>query len=366
MPALTILDRYAIRELLGPFILGVFGFVVIGMLDFLFTLVDMFINQDAPLVAVLRLLIFKVPVILVLFFPMAYLFATMLFLVRMAKDNELTVIRASGIPLGRLVLPVLVVGLIVSIFAFCNNEKLVPWTNHVSNNIIRELILRKPPPTLVEDVFFKDEGNRYFYIHRVDSKQNMMYDVMVYEITGEYPRVILAKTASWNAHTWTLHNGTMHKYHDDGLIDYEAKFETLQINVDRDVRSFYENQKSSIEMTTHELKAKIESLNKGGADIKDLNVDLFMKQAVPASSFVFGVVGAACCLLFVWSGRDWWGVIISVIAAVLLVGFFFFLTAMCRALGRGGMLGPFLSAWLPNIFYLTVGGLVLLKQSLFK
>ena len=54
-----ILDRYAVRELLGPFLLAVAGFVVIGIMDFLFTLVDMFVNQDAPLIAVLRLLFLK-------------------------------------------------------------------------------------------------------------------------------------------------------------------------------------------------------------------------------------------------------------------------------------------------------------------
>lgn len=366
MSAIKLLDRYAIRELIGPFVLGVGGFVVIGMMDFLFTLVDMFVNQDAPLVAVLRLLIFKIPVILVLFFPMAYLFATMLFLVRMAKDNELTILRVSGVPLWRLMLPLLGLGLLVSLFAFWNNEKVVPWTNHVSNNIIRELIMRKPPPTIAEEVFFRDEGNRYFFIRRIDSKQGLMQDVMIYEMTGNFPRVIVAKTATWSERTWTLHEGNMHKYHEDGMIDYEAKFETLEIHVDRDIQSFYDQQKTSIEMSTEELKKHISIMGKGGADIKDLNVDLYMKQALPASSFVFGVVGAACCLLFVWSGRDWWGVVISVIAAVLMVGFFFFLTAVCRAMGRGGMVNPFLAAWLPNLAYFTIGGIVLIRQSLFK
>ncbi len=363
---LKILDRYAIREVLGPFILAVAGFIIIGMMDFLFTLVDMFVNHGAPLWAVVRLLIFKIPVILVIFFPMAFLFACMLFLVRMAKDNELTVLRASGIPLGRLMLPMLACGVVASGFAFLNNEKLVPWTNHVSNNLIRTVIMKSPPPTIMEEIFFKDEGGRFFFIKRVDSAKAMMEDIMVYELTGAFPRVILAKRASWNEKTWTLYEGIIHKYNEDGLIDYEARFESLQLHVDREVRSFYDQQKTPIEMTTFELKQKIDVMARGGANTKDLFVDLFMKQSVPVSSFVFGVVGAACCLLFVWSGRDWWGVIVSVIVAVLLVGFFFFLTAVCRSLGRGGLMHPFLAAWLPNLLYLIVGGVVLLRQSLFK
>ncbi|NQY73397.1 MAG: LptF/LptG family permease, partial [Candidatus Margulisbacteria bacterium] len=92
--SINILDRYIISQFMGPFLLAVGAFVIIGIVDILFVLVDSFINSGVSLFIVIRLLIYKIPAIMVLFFPMAVLFSVMLLLIRMAKDNEITIIRA--------------------------------------------------------------------------------------------------------------------------------------------------------------------------------------------------------------------------------------------------------------------------------
>jgi lipopolysaccharide export system permease protein len=348
---LKILDRYLLREIFYPFLFGVFAFVIIGMVDILFTLVDLLVNSGVPLSVVFRLLIFKIPAVLVLFFPMAMLFAAMLTLLRMAKDSEITVFRAGGISLLRLIAPILISGVLAAGLAYYINETIVPWSNHVSDNLIRKAVLKQAPPEITANVFFQESRNRYFYIRQINQKGSDMEDVFVYELTGNFPRVITAKRAHFEQNQWNLRQGVVHQYDAAGYLQYEAGFEEMTIRAQADVAAFYSDQKSAREMSSGELKNKIDSLQKNGVNTKALSVDFYLKAATAFTNLVFVLVGICFCLTFVKSSRDMWGVIIAVLTALLSVGFYFFLTAMFRSLGRGGIVAPFWGAWAPNLIY---------------
>lgn len=361
---IPIIDRYILSEVAGPFFFGVIGFVIIGMVDILFTLIDLFINSGIPLFVVLRLLIFKIPAIMVLFFPMATLFATMIVLIRMAKDSEITVLRAGGISMLRIVAPVIVAGLLVALLSFLVNERVVPWANHISDNLIRKAILKKPPPDIAQNTFFKESRDRYFYIRKVDTSKKIMEDIFIYEVTKNFPRLITAKTATWTGNQWQLKDGFVHKFDDEGFVNYEGKFKKMSMKIDRDVHTFFANEKTPREMSSKELKKKITGLEEGGVNTRSLAVDLHMKYSEPAASLAFALIGTAICIAFVRSSKDWWGVVGSVLLALLTVGFYFFVMATFRSLGRGGAIHPFLGAWGPNIIFIFIAGMLLWKEGL--
>jgi lipopolysaccharide export system permease protein len=89
-----------------------------------------------------------------------------------------------------------------------------------------------------------------------------------------------------------------------------------------------------------------------------------MKKSMPIACLIFGLTGMAYCLTFIKSGKDWWGVIISICAAVLTVGFYFFIVAFFRALAKDGSLSPFLGAWIPNIAYGSISCVIIVKHIL--
>jgi len=361
-----ILDRYLILDFLGPFLLAVGGFVIVGLVDILFTLVDLFVNSGVEGSVVFRLLIYKIPAIMVLFFPMAVLFSMMLLLVRMAKDNELTVLRSSGVSFFRIVRPLLLITIIVVFLCFFINETIVPWTNHVSDRLIKTAVKKVPAPDIAENVFFKDDVNRFFYINKLDIQANVMKDILVYEIIGDFPRIISAQKATWNQQRWVLFDGMIYEFNKEGKAEFTSGFARLNLNLKRDVRSFYSNTKTPREMSSGELKKKIDVLAIGGRGTRALQVEYYMKKSIPAASFIFAIIGIAYCFLFVKSGKDWWGVVLAICLAVLSVGFWFFLVALFRSLGRGDMLHPFWAAWLPNIFYFILGSIIILYKSLFN
>jgi len=359
----SILDRYLTREFLFPFVLGVGGFTVIGVVDILFYLVDLAILSGASFSTVFKLLIYKLPAIMVIFFPMAALFATMLLFIRMAKDNELSLLRTSGVNAFRIVIPVLLLGIFVSFLSFFVNERVVPWSNKTADNLIKQELRRTPAPSISENTVFKD-SDRFFYIKDIDNHKMKM--ILVLENTIHYPRIIMAKEGEWRNFRWTLYDGMIQDFDEDGSLKFVDKFEELSINVNQNIRNFYGKTKKASEMDSRELKDKIGKLEASGLKTTALQVEYHLKKSIPAMCFVFVLIGIAYCLNFVKTGKDWWGVIVSICVAVLTVGLYIFLLALFRAIAKDGQIDPLLGAWVPNLIYFSIGSSMLVYQCKYR
>jgi len=364
--SLSILDRYLLREFTGPFLLAVFGFVIIGLINDLFFLVELFVIHGISFLVITKLLIYKLPAIMILFFPMAVLFSVMLLLFRMAKDNEITVIRSSGISASRIVIPLLILCSLTSLLAYYTNEKVVPWTNHASDTLIRQEIQRHPPPTIKENIVFKDQENRFFYIKKVDTKENFMQDILIFENSRNFPRIITAKQAHWFETYWILSDGVVQELDKNGHITFTDKFSEMKIHTEQNIRNFYNKQKTAREMNSVELKEKINLLEKGGISTQALEVEYHMKKSIPVACLIFGIIGMAFCLNFVASGKDWWGVIFAICVSVLAVGFYFFMMAVFRALAKDQLIAPLWGAWIPNLIYGIIGSSAIIYKTRFR
>lgn len=364
MPQLfSLLDRYLLRQFFGPFSLAVAGFTIIGIVDILFSLMDLTILSGIPLSVTTRLLIYKLPAVIILFFPMAVLFACMLLFIRMAKDNEITILRASGIQLFRIVIPLVIASIGISLLSYIINDTLVPWANHQSEGLIRHEIERRPPPTIVDNVIFKDAQNRFFYIRHIDNNTKKMHDIMIFEDNGGYPRILQAESGTWKTFTWHLEKGRFFEFDTDGTLLFSNQFSTMMIHVEQEIENYFDQQKTAREMDAKELKMRISALKDGGINTNSLRVEYHLKKSIPAACTIFCLIGMAYCLAFVRSGQDWWGVIVAICVAVLSVGFYFFIVATARALAKDGQLDSFLGAWLGNIIYFGISSSTILYHT---
>jgi len=363
---ITILDRYLFKQFTGPFLLAVGGFALIGIVDILFYLVELAILSGISFYTILRLLLYKLPAIMILFFPMAVLFSIMLLMVRMAKDNELTVLRTSGIHSGRIVIPLLLLTFCTALISYYTNEKVVPWTNETSDALIRKEIKKKPPPVIRENIVFKDSSDRFFYIKKVNTQTSTMEHILILEGTSYFPRITSAKKAFWNQLSWTLIDGYTQELSKEGTLEFLDDFDEMTINVEQNIETFYKRQKSAKEMDSKELKERISTLKKGGVSTRGLKVEYYMKTSVPMACFIFGLLGIAYCLSFVRSGKDWWGVIFSIVISVLSVGFYFFIMALFRALAKDAVITPLLGAWIPNMIYGSIAGAITFYQCKYR
>ncbi len=360
MIQLKIIDRYLLKELANPFFFGIAGFVMIMLGNTLFIYADLIIRNKVPPGIVGMLLLYNLPAAMVVAFPVAFLFAVLMALGRMAKDSEIIAIRAGGTSYRRLLIPVFVAALAVSLLNFIFNESVVPWANHQSQKLIQEMILKQPLPAIQEDIFFNAGDNRYFYIKKVDRKANKLYNIIIFEkkAYNTPPKVITAESADFTGSAWELYSGMIHEYDAQGFVSQEIKFDRMHIAFDRDTFQFFSGVKSPQEMSSKELSTQIQLFDKGGADTKVLKVDYYFKYSIPLASFFAAMIAAPLGLMF-YRGGGYLGVGLSIV----LVFIYYVMMSFSRSFGINGVLPPVLSAWSQNLLFGVVGLLLLWRVS---
>ncbi|NLA57867.1 MAG: YjgP/YjgQ family permease [Firmicutes bacterium] len=348
---LTILDGYIVREMLSPFCLCIGGFTIILLSGYLFELMDLIFIKKVPAATVMRLLGYKLPSIVVLTLPLAVLFATLLALGRLAKDNELTVMRMAGFSLFRIAAPLLVIGAVVSGITYWANEKVVPEMNHREANLVRRIVFEDAPPSIEEQVFFRDPEGRFFYIGRVDSQRRQLHNIMVYDVKhGPYPRLITAASGEYGENRWYLRDGIVQELDEKGIVENQVRFQHMELPLTGKPERFFGQQKTTSEMSRKELGEHIELFQKSGLQVDDFVVDYHLKLALPFASLIFVLVGAPLCFTFGRGGRMF-GVVISLVIMFL----YYVVTSVARSMGANGVIPPLLAAWLGNVLFAGLG-----------
>lgn len=340
-------DRYILRELAPPFVLGLGAFLVLLVGDILYTLAEYIVSGRMAPAAVGRLLLYKLPAMAVLAFPIATLFAALLGLGRLARDRELEALRLLGTSAARVVVPVLVFGLGVGAATFAVNEAVAPWANRRATLLLRRTLLGETLPRVREQVFLRAPGERILYVRRVDHA-GRLEGVVLFELAGALPRLITANEAGWTADGFTLRRGVVRELDARGFTGYEAAFETMTLPIGLPPDAFAVEQRTPEEMTLRELRRQIRLF---GADLSPrVAVEYHRKVAVPAASLIFALVGAPLAVLATRGGR-----FVGVGLCVVLLFVYYAVMSTARALGAAGALPPALAAWAPNLLFCACG-----------
>lgn len=354
---MRIFDRYITREFVGPFVFCVSGFTVVLLSGLLFQLTDLIFVNEVAVFTVGKMLLYRIPGTAVMTLPIASLFATLLAIGRLVQDNEMTVLRGSGVSFPRLVVPILILGLVISGLTFWASERIVPLANHKFENILRQIMFSDGIPLVEENVFFHGGDDRYFYIEEVQTKTNELKKVLVYELDGNnFPKIISAKTGIFQENVWVLSDGVLQELDEDGFVRFESRFERMEIVTEQEGEIYLGNQRSVDEMSRKELGEYIERFQRGGLKVRSFVVDYHMKLALPLASFVFALFGAPLALL--GKGGRSFGIVVSLI--ILLV--YYVAISVSRSLGVNEVLPPVAAAWLVNMFF-AIAGFVFLVRS---
>ena len=274
---MRILDRYVVREFLGPLAMSISAFVIIILSGQLFMLVDFIVQRKVPVLAVVRMLVYSLPGIVLEAGPIAVLFATMLGLGRLAKDSELDTIRAAGVSFARLALPLVVLGVAISGGLFTLGEEIVPRANHESQRIFREIVFGEAMPAVEQDVFFKAPGDRYFYVGQVNRDAGTISRVMIYETgSSTFPRLLTAARGRVQQGSWVLEDGHIHELDREGQVTMAISFDTLTVPMDETMEGFTSSQKEPSEMTRQELARHIDLFRRSGVRVSGLEVEFHL------------------------------------------------------------------------------------------
>ena len=126
---MKILDRYLIKQYLQTILFGLLAFTMIFVVIDMMENLDDFLDQNVPTSLILQYYLVFIPEMIRLMTPIAILLASLFTAGKMANQNELTAIKASGISLYRFMTPFIITRCFISIFSVYFGGYLVPMAN---------------------------------------------------------------------------------------------------------------------------------------------------------------------------------------------------------------------------------------------
>lgn len=351
------LDRYVLRELAVPFVVGLVGFELLMLGNIVYLYLPLLGQNHLPWWSVLRLLALRAPEVAVYGLPFSTLVATAWGLNRLSRESEITALRMGGISVRRVLLPALGAGLAVSVVAFLNNEQLAPRASRHAERMVRQLLLNEPAPFFREDTFLRVPPNMYVYVHRVDARTHRFFDLILWELTGaRYPLITTARQGHWEGPVLVLEDGVRHTFRADGRFEREERFGQARVNI-RTAAGLAPSQKTSREMSARELSHYIDTFRRSGLVVRSLELDLYFKYSLPLAPFICALLAAPLALRF---GRA--GSLAGLLIAFVLTFTYQVLMAWSRMLGEAGTVPAPVAAWSQNAVFALLGGWLLSRQ----
>jgi len=151
---MRILTRYIIKEHIGPFFFALSVIMFILLMNFLVKYIGEIFGKGLPVLTIARLIVFNLPWMLALAVPMATLVAVLMAFGRFSADNEITILKSSGISIYRIIRPSLILGLIISLIMIWFNDYILPDANHQAKLMFRAIRHKKPTLQLEEYILY--------------------------------------------------------------------------------------------------------------------------------------------------------------------------------------------------------------------
>jgi lipopolysaccharide export system permease protein len=361
---MRILRNYILKEISWPLLssLGVFTFVL--LVGNMFKLADLMVNKGVEITDIIRLFFYMIPYMLSYTIPMAILTATMICFGRLASDNEVIAMKASGISLYKIGLPVIVLAFIISLASVYLNDRILPASHFASYKLIKGVALKNPSAYLESGTFIK---NFKGYIVRIDNIEgNELEGILIYQLQDDGPtRTIIAENGRFITHqnknfiTLRLSNGSVDEPNPkQPSMFYKLNFKTydMTLDLDKDI-SLDDIDKKPKSMTIKELKEDIARLRAAGGpagharkNISDRTVEIHRKIAMAFSSFVFVLTGLPLAINTKKREKS-----VGFAISLIMLTFYYLLLFGGMALSLRGIIPPIIGVWVANLVYFIMG-----------
>lgn len=358
---MKILRNYFLKEFVAPLFLalGVLSFVmvVVGNLN---KIADLVINKGVDIISVFKIFILMAPYIVTYALPISLLIAVLMALGRLSSDNEIIAIRASGVNLFSLILPLLTIGLIISLALTIFNDRAASYAHYAYRKTLKEVGIKNPTAAFEEGVFINSFQKYILFIYHVDQKKNKLYNVRIYEPQGEGKptRTIVAKSGEFiaapekNSIKLKLVDGTSDEPDPENPRNfYKLNFKTYFMSLNPEQQAGGKIEKKPKEMTIQELREKIRKLKKENIDPAPLITEINEKVTLAFSAFIFMLIGAPFAIITRRREKS-----INIGIAILIIIIYYPLFIGCEALGIQGRINPWIAMWIPNALFGCIGG----------
>ncbi|WP_448872374.1 LptF/LptG family permease [Desulfobulbus propionicus] len=211
---MILLHRYILAHFIRNLGMIMAGFISLYILIDFFEKIDNFMETGKPLSLVATFFAANIPFILDLMSPVCILLAGVVTLGVLNHSNELIALKACGIPLKKITLPIIGASIVCILLFLAMVQVVLPKTVALTNEIWNKEVRGKVPLGIYRNGRYYYRGDRGFYsFARPDPQRNHFTNFSYTIWDGRYDgeSLISAESASWSPKGWTLHNGQIQR-----------------------------------------------------------------------------------------------------------------------------------------------------------
>jgi LPS export ABC transporter permease LptF/LPS export ABC transporter permease LptG len=358
-----ILDDLLLRSFVNYFLLIMGSFLMLTLVFTFFELLGDIVRNHTSLLVLLQYLVNVSPSMIYTLAPLSVLLAVLVTFGAMQKTSELTAMKATGISVYRITLPILCIAFAFSVGLFLFDQFYLPAANQ-RQETLRNQIKGKPAQTYLQPDrkwIFGEQNAIYFY-EFFDPEQNKFGNFSAYIFdpnTFQLVKRVHAARVHWDEdiHKWVLESGWSRTMNGAAIVNFQ-QFDVATMPELREAPGYFKKEvKQSQEMSFGELQNYIHDLQQSGFDVTPLRVQLHKKLSYPMISFIMAVLA----LPFAMGKQGKKGALTGVAVAIGIALVYFVAAGLFEAMGNSMQLPAAMAAWAPDLIFGFIAGYMTMK-----
>ena len=353
MNRIMILDRYLLRQFFPIFLVAITMFVFLLLLIDLFSNLVRYLNNEVPVNIILQITVLFIPKSVSYAMPMSLLFAAAYTLGDLYAKNELTTVFASGIPLWRFTVSLVVVGFVASVFSFFLDDIIVIPTLKSKNELSRRALNLYVTETNSDIVIMAKNGQIIYSVDYFDYEKQILNGISIVERdeSGMFISQIRAPSAEWKESYWEFRNAVIYKYADDILrVNPLGAHDSFNEHPD----TFRRHAVIVEELSAKDAGFLIEDLRAAGLPYSHVQANYYHRYSFAATSLIVMILSISM------GGRFRKNILLMSLFTSLSVAVVYYIAEMLSMTLAGlNYIHPFIGAWFPVVFFIVLGILLL-------
>ncbi|MBP9561757.1 MAG: LptF/LptG family permease [Syntrophorhabdaceae bacterium] len=348
---------YILKEIFQILLLSIGVLTFIMVISRIGQLADLIINKGVEIEDIFLLIVYSSPPYLTFTLPMSFLLSTIVVLGRLSTENEILALKASGIDLKYLFVPVVVTGIIISLIGLLNTTMLLPNSSDLFRKTLINIVKKGITIEDKEGIFNDTIPGIVIYVDKIDKENKRLAGVLISDDRDkDIKQMISANRGIINLDhdtldlNFLLEDGNLHRWEKKADVYRNLYFKEyfFSMNLEKDVPQNVQLRKRPYEMDTRELKKALISASAPAR--YDIMLEIFKKFSIPLSSISFIFLAVPLGIRRRREGR-FSGVLYSLLLFVL----YYVLMAFTENLGKTFGVPAFIVSFAPNLIVLLIG-----------
>jgi lipopolysaccharide export system permease protein len=179
-----ILFRYILKAHFVPFLFSLITLIFIFLLQFMMKFADRLVGKGLDTWVIIKLIVYNLSWMVVLVVPMATLVATLMAFGNMSQNNEVTIMKSSGVSLYKMMIPPFIASIVLAFLLYQFNNRVLPDANHDAKILMSDISRTKPTLSLEPGIFSQEVSNYAILVRAINQNTNDLYQITIYDYSN--------------------------------------------------------------------------------------------------------------------------------------------------------------------------------------